>query len=83
LTVNICPACHGPIGPTFSCVERTGVTRFGEDIPNQGIEPGDQCQDCAVIDGGVHHVHCCIASCLNCNEQRLTCGCDDPEEALV
>jgi hypothetical protein len=83
LTVNICPACHGLIGPTFACVEREGVTTFGQDIEDQGIEPGDRCRDCGVIDGGIHHVHCCVAWCTDCDHQRLCCGCDDPEEALV
>jgi hypothetical protein len=79
----VCRACQQLIGVAFSCIDRAGVTRFGEDIPNQGIQPGDQCRDCAVVDGGVHHVHCCVAWCTTCDEQRLTCGCDDEELELV
>jgi hypothetical protein len=76
-----CRACQQLIGPTFTCAaeHRQGVSRFGQDIPNQGILPGDRCRDCGVMDGGLHHPDCCVASCLDCQDQRLTCGCDDEE----
>jgi hypothetical protein len=83
MTHPTCRACRHPIGVAFSCVERTGCTRFGEDIEDQGIEPGDRCRDCGVADGGAHHPGCCVPWCTYCNYQRLVCGCDWEDEELV
>lgn len=40
----------------------------------------ERCRDCGVGEGGAHHAGCCVAMCLRCDEQRLSCGCDEPTE---
>jgi hypothetical protein len=53
MTRPTCRACHQLIGAAFTCIRREGVTAFGQDIEDQGVEPGDRCWDCGVIDGAM------------------------------
>lgn len=86
----VCEACDQDMEVALTCKaeERPGVTLYTQDLPAEHYQPLDvellpfRCRDCGVVKGGVHHVFCCVAGCLNCGyAQRLDCPCDCGDEA--
>lgn len=51
--------------------------RFGDERPRWS---GQQCGDCGVPRGALHHPGCDIESCPRCRQQALSCDCIDMEE---
>lgn len=88
-----CLACEADMAEVFTCKAelRPGVSRYGEDLPPEDRQPLDyellpaRCRNCGVSKGGVHHLCCYLARCLNYHDvddlpefyaQRVVCGCD-------
>lgn len=43
------------------------------------IPADEDCGDCGVSKGGVHHPGCDIELCPRCGEQRIHCNCANPQ----
>lgn len=80
-----CVGCGLAMMPGVACTVETLVVDgedfarlpLGGETPDWwvGREPDDQCHDCAVQGGQIHHLSCDMEQCPNCFGQLLACGC--------
>src|SRR5437879_2002287 len=73
----ICPWCRQEMFTASTC---TGNGPFDIDGRSYAPVPAEEdCGDCGVRRGGLHHPGCDIESCPCCGEQRIECNCANPE----
>ena len=81
----ICTFCGSEILHGTSCNEKSlrigdadyEPIRWGDERGYRVLYVTDQCGDCGVPKGGVHHHGCDLEQCPACLSQALSCGCID------
>ena len=82
----VCNHCGREMETATSCIGGPWTLEGKEYAPvpygQEGRFPtlgnlSQQCDDCGVALGGVHHLGCRIEACPRCGGQLLTCGCAD------
>lgn len=46
--------------------------------PHPPVPAAEDCGDCGVSKGGIHHPGCDIELCPCCGDQRIHCNCSNP-----
>ncbi len=85
----VCEYCHHEMQTHHSCLwEAVRIkrqpylrlrygeeTRYGSKQPGYWRDYGENCPDCAVVVGGLHHVGCDWEQCPRCQSQFIVCDC--------
>lgn len=69
---GICEFCGTPMTVQSSCLPGMGRVAYGAE--RRGLFAGEQCHDCFVVRGAIHHFGCDVEECPSCRGQML--GCD-------
>ena len=85
----VCRNCHEEMKEHRSCcwpvviIKRKSYprlrygkeTRYGTRLPDYWTAYGENCPDCSVVLGGLHHVGCDWEQCPRCGGQFIGCDC--------
>jgi hypothetical protein len=82
---NICTTCGNPMSDEIDeCDANKQVTYpDGLVLPvslEHFSEPNGRCHDCSIKHGRQHHPGCDVERCPRCGGQRITCGCENPDQ---
>jgi hypothetical protein len=80
----VCPYCERDMSRSNACTvhelvigaETYSRLRFGEERRGGGLwydSLGDNCHDCNVAVGQLHHLDCDVEECPHCRDQLLAC----------
>jgi hypothetical protein len=86
----VCGECGGEMLDGVSCktdlimIDGKGYEpiRWGEEKRSKRWTLPDQCSDCYVPVGGVHHPGCCVERCPACLGQAFGCPCFTVDELV-
>src|SRR3954452_24346697 len=71
-----CKWCQQEMMTATTCTGNRPIVVDGKSYSPVPAE--EDCGDCGVSAGGLHHPGCDIESCPCCGEQRLFCNCANP-----
>lgn len=85
---SVCTWCNEDMTVATTCTvdafhregRRFAMIRLGSE---RGQFFDDQCDDCGVVRGGLHHPGCDLQVCPACGHQMLSCGCRFDEDGPV
>jgi hypothetical protein len=73
----LCECCNQEMFTAVTCTANPPFAVDGTTYTPFAAE--EDCGDCGVSAGGLHHPGCEIESCPCCGEQRLYCNCANPQ----
>src|SRR5689334_10410021 len=69
----VCEWCHQEMFEATTCVANLPLEMDG--AVYQPVSAAEDCGDCGVSRGGLHHPGCDIELCPRCGGQRIACAC--------
>ncbi len=64
------------MAPGSSCLPGEDRVPYGQEA--RGPFAGENCHDCSVSRGAIHHFGCDVEECPMCGGQLLGCDCEPP-----
>jgi hypothetical protein len=74
--MNVCECCNQDMAVARTCTANQPFVVDGKTY--DPIPTDEECGDCGVSAGGLHHLGCEHEICPCCNEQRSYCNCANP-----